>query len=78
MCKSNPSASEGRDQMDITEVIDKMFCLTRLVTNDSGVGVIVRNLVGEYSKYGPFINFSMVKCNAEIKPIYIHNLGLEA
>lgn len=70
MCKSNLSAFEGRDQMDVTEVIDKMFCLIGLVTNDSWVGVIAVNLVGQYSKYSPLlwtlINFSIVRCNAEI------------
>lgn len=35
MRKSNFSAFEGRDQMDVTEVIDKLFCSIRLVRNDS-------------------------------------------
>lgn len=35
MYNSNISLFEDRDQIDITEVIDKMFHSTGLITNDS-------------------------------------------
>lgn len=52
MCKSNVFLFEGRDQIDITEIIEKMFHSTGLVTNDSWIAVMAINPVGQYSKYG--------------------------
>lgn len=48
MCKSNLSALDNREQIDITEVIDKLGSSFGLVTNDSGIGVTAINPEGLY------------------------------